>query len=113
MHFADQSLIGRRLVVENMPNRVEMGQAQTLHEIYHMLYAFGVEVVEYRETAGSRYLSRNFLMVFATTEQAQNARSRYNMHILSSGHKIHISLASIGRSVLGQWKTWRVSSFVF
>jgi hypothetical protein len=56
MHFADQSLIGRRLVVENMPNRVEMGQAQTLHEIYHMLYAFDVEVVEYRETAGSRFL---------------------------------------------------------
>jgi hypothetical protein len=110
MHFADQSLIGRRLVVENMPNRVEMGQAQTLHEIYHMLYAFDVEVVEYRETAGSRYLSRNFLtLVFATAEQAQNARSRYNMHILSSGHKIHISLAKPPMRLLGgvSWDSGR------
>jgi hypothetical protein len=67
-----------------------------------MLYAFDVEVVEYRETAGSRYSSGNFLtLVFATAEQAQNARSRYNKHVLSSGHQIHISLAKPPMRLLG------------
>jgi hypothetical protein len=93
-----------------MPNRVEMGEAQTWHDIYHMLYAFDVEVAEYRETIWSRHLSGNFLtLVFATSEQAQNARSRYNMHILSSGHQVHISYAKPPMRLLGgvSWDSGR------
>ena len=91
------------MAVENIPEATKT--PGLLEEIYNLFYSFDVEAVRYvvlrRRTSKRSFTPFILFLNLVTAEQASAMKSTCDKHVLSTGHKLHISVSKPPMHVLG------------